>query len=142
MWDEVRANPQWSQLVATRSRVGINPFLFLRNAPSIFAPSIEMRLSRAVGAVLKCTCQHQLPYARAYATTLAPPAPDKLISAARKLIELSNSSTDNAIEASKRKKELEELRSALSDVEEGTEVSQRRAVYFAAHVHRAHCCRQ
>ncbi|KAL8280665.1 hypothetical protein RQP46_006988 [Phenoliferia psychrophenolica] len=83
-----------------------------------------MRLVRAASAVLKCTCQPAVPLRRSYASAPgpAPPAPDKLISAAHKLIDLSHTSTDNAIEASKRKKELEELRSALSDVEEGTEV--------------------
>lgn len=94
---------------------------FLRSRVGAKARSSAMRLSRAASA-LKCTCQHVRPTARTYATLPPAPALDKLISAARKLIELSNTSTDNAIEASKRKKELEELRSALLDVEQGSEV--------------------
>ncbi|KAK4699384.1 peptide chain release factor 1, partial [Phenoliferia sp. Uapishka_3] len=79
-------------------------------------------LLRRATSVFKCTCQFTTPATRSYAAFPTPPPPNKLIDAARKMIEVSQSTAENPIEASKRKKELEEVRSALRDVEDGVEL--------------------
>lgn len=70
----------------------------------------------------RCTCTPSLlPYTRLYSAA-APP--DKLILAATKLLAKATQDNDgNSIEAAKRERELQGLRRALEDVQQGEEVS-------------------
>ncbi|BGP51040.1 Peptide chain release factor 1, mitochondrial [Rhodotorula kratochvilovae] len=79
---------------------------------------------------LHCTCArpcrspHPLkPPRRAYAAPATPAFDDQILQAARKLLEDAGTTTEEgSIEAAKRSKELEGVRRALKDVEEGEEL--------------------
>lgn len=77
--------------------------------------------------VPRCSCFSHLPQIRHYAAPAAPPlSGDRLLTAARKLLSSAEAADDEGnggIEAAKRMRELEPLRRALVDVEEGEEVS-------------------
>lgn len=68
-------------------------------------------------------CTGSARFIRTYAS--APPIPpqDKLILAARKLVEESQREEGSSIEQAKRVREVENVRKALEEVEEGEEVS-------------------
>lgn len=85
-------------------------------------------LRRVLGSVLgQCTCQcarvavqPQRPQRRFASTAQT----DRLQLAARKLLDTAARNNDGSIEAAKKERELEGLRRALRDVEQGDEVSQ------------------
>lgn len=68
-----------------------------------------------------CTCSAR--YLRSYSTTSINQPQDKLILAAKKLVAEAQKEEGSSIEQAKRLREVEGLRKALIDVEEGEEVS-------------------
>lgn len=71
-------------------------------------------------ALARCTCSAT--FLRRF-STVPPPPVDNLILAARKLVAVAEDSRGTAIEQAKRSSEVDGLRRALADVEDGEEVS-------------------
>ncbi|PRQ72048.1 peptide chain release factor 1 [Rhodotorula toruloides] len=78
----------------------------------------------------RCTCNLvarpfalQRPQSRSYAAPPPPPFEEQIVQAARKVLEDGDKMDEGSIEAAKRSKQMETLRTALRDVEEAEEVS-------------------